>query len=397
MNSKKIYISPYKKKNGCSKLYLQVLIGRRNKKLFDLELEWPKQHFNEARGICMPRYENDPDAEDYNIILDDAQHRANEIFKSYRLQDRRINMDLFTREWFSVIDRNDFVSYMEKKMLMRLRDRDIKDSTYANHQKTLVKLKDFTNEMPFIEIDFNWAKKFDSFLKKNIVSRKTNGMNARWTHHKIVRAYMKLATSEDHIKFENPYDYFSPKTAEGTWKPIYEEDLKKIIQYYGSHKANQQEKRCLRRFLFACSTSMRISDLIRVKENWFHSDNILRYVAFKNRDKHKVIEIPLVGLALTLFNDAIKDMPKGSRLFYTSEEQSSNRMLKRIADRLGITRDLHHHVGRSTFITLYLKNGGNLDMAQHYAGHHDIRTTMLYNHIDQERIRNEIIDFGSIV
>ncbi|MEM8568309.1 MAG: site-specific integrase [Bacteroidota bacterium] len=281
-------------------------------------------------------------------------------------------MDLFEREWYAVINRNDFILYMEKKIKALMRDREIKSSTYDNHKKTLTKLKDFCANLPFMDLDHNWAKKYDSFLKRNIRSYKTNGINTRWTHHKVVRTYMRLAQKEDHIKFENPYDYFTAKTADSTWLPIYEKDFKKLVNYYDSHVINKKEKRCLRRFLMSCCTSLRISDLQRVRENWLYSDNVLRYVAYKNRDKNKIIELPLKGLGLRLFQDAIEDMPTGSQLFHTSQEQPSNRMLKRIAQRLRINRNLHHHVGRSTFITLFLKNGGKLDMAQYYAGHHDI-------------------------
>ncbi|TRX60699.1 hypothetical protein FNH22_06545 [Fulvivirga sp. M361] len=53
MKSRKIYISSYKKKNGSSKIYLQVLLTKKNKKLFDLELEWSSSSFNQERGVYM--------------------------------------------------------------------------------------------------------------------------------------------------------------------------------------------------------------------------------------------------------------------------------------------------------------------------------------------------------
>ncbi|MEM8564957.1 MAG: site-specific integrase [Bacteroidota bacterium] len=395
MNSKRIYISPYVKKNGNSKLYLQVLLGRRTKKLFDLEIEWPRQYFDDQKDLCLPREANDSDTEDYNILLDDAKHKASEIFKTYRLQGKRLTMSLFVKEWNNA-NQTDFIGYMREKMLVRLRERDISDTTYKNHKRVLNKLDKYAPQIAFAEFDHNWAYKFEAWLKKNIRSMGTNGTNSRWHYHKTVRAYIRIATKNDKIKCENPYDYFIPKKAESSWKPIYEKDLQSLISYYYSDGISNEQKRCLRRFLFSCSTSMRLSDLIRVKEDWLHSDGMLRYVAFKNRKKNKLIEIPLQGLAKALFEDAVSEMPPGSRLFYTSREQVSNRLLKKIAARLGITRNLHHHVGRSTFITLFLKNGGKLDMAQYYAGHQHITSTMIYNHIDQERVRKEFIDLGSI-
>ncbi len=113
----------------------------------------------------------------------------------------------------------------------------------------------------------------------------------------------------------------------------------------------------------------------------------MKFVPYKNRRFGKILELPIQGVALDLFNEAIEEKGRG-KLFDDLEEQSSNKILKRIAKKLEIDVNLHHHVGRHTFITLYLKNGGTLDMAQAYAGHHDIKQTMKYNHIDEER-RNE--------
>lgn len=396
MNSYKVIISPYVKKNGHSKIYLQVLIGRSVKKLFHLDLDWPPAFFDTDRGMCLARKKNDRDAEDYNILLEEARHKASQIFKTYRLNDRKLTMYLFEREWSCDIDRVDFIDYMEKKMKLRLKDKEISHLTFKNQNRALNMLKKYRVVIPFADFDHKWARKYDAFLKDTIVSKNTNGINSRWHHHKTIRTYIKLAIKEDHIKTESPYDYFSPPTTQSTWKPIYEEDLRKLIDYYNGAEISAYQKRCLRRFLFACATSMRISDLVQVRENWLHSDGMLRYVAYKNRKKNKMIEFPMVGLARQMFDDAVAEMPKGAKLFYTSQEQTSNRLLKKIALKLGITRNLHHHVARSTFVTLYLKNGGKLDMAQYYAGHTYISSTMIYNHIDQERVRKEIIDFGEL-
>ena len=45
---------------------------------------------------------------------------------------------------------------------------------------------------------------------------------------------------------------------------------------------------------------------------------------------------------------------------------------------------------RATGITTYLENGGDLEVAQHIAGHASANTTRIYDHRDQKVAQEEI-------
>lgn len=359
-----------------------------------MKLTWPVKYFDEAEGVCLPRFKGDPDVNDYNMIIADFHSKANEIFKYHRLSGQRLTMDRFLKSWRNELSRENLVKYMEQKAKVRLKDKDIEYSTYQAHLKVIVKLKEWKNEILFLDLDHNWAESFDAYLKKNIKSRRGNTTNTRWNHHKTVKAYLKIARKKDHISFIDPYEFFSINPIQGAWRPIYEKDLSKLYHYYKSTELNTH-KWVLRRFLFSAFTGLRKSDLYRVEDRWL-SGGILRFIPYKNRKLGRILEIPIEGVALEMFNDALKEKGSG-RLFDDLEEQTSNRIIKEIAKKLEIDVNLHHHVGRHTFITLYLKNGGTLDMAQEYAGHSDIKQTMKYNHIDEDRRRKEISVMNDII
>lgn len=393
MASKKTYISPRPKLDGSSALYLQIIINRKKKNI-SIKIDWPAKFFDEKEGVCLPRRKNDPDVNDYNMIISDFHSKANEIFKYHRLSNQLLTMERFLKSWKNDLSKDNLVKYMEQKAKVRLKDKEIEYSTYQAHLKVIVKLKEWKDEILFLDLDHNWAESFDASLKKSIKTRRGNTTNTRWNHHKTIKAYLKIARKKDHISFVDPYEFFTINPIQGAWRPIYEKDLSKLYHYYKETDLNTH-RWVLRRFLFSSFTGLRKSDLYRVEDRWL-SGGIMRFIPYKNRKLGRILEIPLEGVALEMFNDALAEKGSG-RLFDDLEEQSSNRILKEIATKLEIDANLHHHVGRHTFITLYLKNGGTLDMAQEYAGHADIKQTMKYNHIDEDRRRKEIKVMNDII
>ena len=93
---------------------------------------------------------------------------------------------------------------------------------------------------------------------------------------------------------------------------------------------------------------------------------------------------------------------KGTPLFRTARgktgELTENRMsqpdawsmLQRRAKKAGITTAICNHSWRATGITVFLENGGAIEMAQYMAGHADPRTTKLYDRRRQQVTRGEV-------
>jgi site-specific recombinase XerD len=87
--------------------------------------------------------------------------------------------------------------------------------------------------------------------------------------------------------------------------------------------------------------------------------------------------------------DSLLENKCGS-VFYNYTEQYANRTLKKIAKKVKIKKNLHHHVGRETFGTLFTEAGGTVEELQWYFGHSKITTTMKYVHVNKDRLRKRI-------
>ena len=374
------------KKTNDSPVYLRVIINR-NKKDIPLGFRWPRKFFNNDTGLCKKISESDKDYEDYNLIINDEKARANEIFKRFRLSRQTITLERFVRSWEGFSD-SDLISYMKYRSKEKLREKQIKLNTYKAHKKVIKKLEQWRPEISFMDLDELWAEKFDSFMQRTIKSRIGNTTNTRWNHHKTIKSYLKDAAEKEHFVFINPYEYFTTKTAEGTWKPLSKEDVKSLINYY-REPLKAAEKKTLRMFLFSVFTGLRISDLNKVNSDMIRKQ-VLHLPMEKNSDLNKHLEIPLTSFAQELVKDAQKEVDKGVKLFAEFEEQYTNRLLKKIGAALGIKTNLHHHAARHTFITRYLAEGGRLEVAQDLAGHSDIKTTMKYVHVDLSQKKDDI-------
>ena len=63
-------------------------------------------------------------------------------------------------------------------------------------------------------------------------------------------------------------------------------------------------------------------------------------------------------------------------------------MIKRMAKRAGLSKDIHPHLLRHTFATDLLRHSGNIRVVQSALGHADVSTTMIYTHVVGSDVEN---------
>lgn len=67
-------------------------------------------------------------------------------------------------------------------------------------------------------------------------------------------------------------------------------------------------------------------------------------------------------------------------------------LIKELAGKAGITKNISPHTFRHSFATHLLEGGANLRAIQCMMGHESIATTEIYTHIDRNMLRSEIIE-----
>lgn len=71
----------------------------KKKDVIPLDLSWPAEFVDNNACLIKERAKPDSDFSDYNMTILAAQGKVNDIFKTYRLQDRILTVELFRKEF----------------------------------------------------------------------------------------------------------------------------------------------------------------------------------------------------------------------------------------------------------------------------------------------------------
>ncbi len=155
------------KKDGKAAVYALVHIDYKSIKINTGVCVEPAR-FDKVKGRVRGTAKADKDA---NLIIDKCLASINEIFVRYRLQERVLTADLLLREYKNPSMYVDFYAFMDKKILDRVKSKDIGATSGKHHRVLLNKLKEYKKTLSFAEIDLKMITNFRNFcrLKKRMM------------------------------------------------------------------------------------------------------------------------------------------------------------------------------------------------------------------------------------
>jgi integrase/recombinase XerD len=365
-------------KNGEASIYLQVTINRSHKE-FPLKLRWPADKIDLDKGELLRRRKPDPDVDDYNLLIKMEQAKHTEILRTYRLRKAHIDLDKFRKELLTFDNRESFAGYMFRKNRTRYDDKIICNRTYRNIRSTVTLMMAFDMSWRYDSLSIDFLDRFKTYLIHNeFRPGKKYTPGQIWTKLRDVKSHLEMASKEPMIFIdENVVAYPNP---EPSWSTTHldRRELARLIDVYNNETLTGQEKQILSAFLFTCFTSLRISDVYRVKSEWLISDDFISFIPKKNGHKQKQLTIPIMPMARVFIQNTT------GQYFDLPSEQEYNRTLKDLAIKASIKKKLTSHVGRHTFGYLFMITVGNLKALQEILGHTKIATTERYAHLDDE-------------
>jgi integrase len=334
-------------------------------------------------GVKITKEQWDPDnlvikksvekSADLNLIIRNSKARITDIFVRYRLQLKDLTPEILLAEYHRPSVNIDFLEFMDAAI--KERKGSLADSSLAQHQAHLNKLKEFRPHLTFSELTEELFLEYHRWLKNT----KDNGQNTRWNSIKTIRTYINIAKRRKLIE-ENPLDRMPVKQGQGDPAFLDEDELQRLVALYRKKWLPDNYQRALRYYLFCCFTSIRISDLNRIRMEDIIS-NILVMMPYKTMNVNATtVRIPLVKMAIQLIKDESPYRIKGL-CFSPYSEPRSRLFMKDIFAHAKIHRKLTFHSSRHTFATNFLKKTNNLVALQKILGHRNIQTTMIYAHL----------------
>ena len=282
-------------------------------------------------------------------------------------------LQLAQREW-GALD-----TIASKQTLLEYYDNYCKDkclktcTSYLNAYKLLAKYK--YGNVKLFQVNLNWIHEFYSFLKEDKArSTFTNNLYLKRVKTVVLKAYKEgIINKNPFINFQ--FDKVKDKTEK---KPLTSTELEKFVKA----KVTVQQQRAKNAFLFACYTGLRISDLISLEykdivRKELSKENSFEYWIHKKQVKtSRYVDIPLLPQAREIINDGVLHLPNDK--VFRALDHRDNRLLKRIAENIGLDTSISWHTARHTFATIAIEYGLNPLTVQKLLGHTRLDTTAIY-------------------
>ena len=191
----------------------------------------------------------------------------------------------------------------------------------------------------------------------------------------------------------------SPKIGEHLPEVLSVEEIDRIISGIDLSEKEGQRNRAIIEMLDSCG--LRVSELCNLLISDIWRDEGFVKVMGKGRKERFV---PISGRALrelSLWEECrchINIRPGNEDYVFLSFKRGRKlsritvfHIVKVLAENAGITKEISPHTFRHSFATHLLEGGANLRAIQEMLGHESIATTEIYTHLDNSRLREEIL------
>ena len=215
-----------------------------------------------------------------------------------------------------------------------------------------------------------------------------------------MRTFFKYMLLEKMID-TNPATFINgPKTGMHLPDVLTVEEIDKMESCIDLSKKEGHRNLAIMEVLYGCG--LRVSELCDLRMSNLYLDEAFIKVSGKGSKERLV---PISPRAIECLNYYFTDrsrwtipLPYRDYVFITVHRRIKNigrimvfRLIKDLAQLAGIQKTISPHTLRHSFATHLLAGGASLRAIQAMLGHESIETTGIYTHIDNDRLRGEIL------
>ena len=271
--------------------------------------------------------------------------------------------------------------YIEKRLSANTKDA---------YKRDLVSFSTFLDNKKVNNIKSNDIRDYIKYLNDNNEKDKT-----------IARKIVSIRTFFDYLMRENIIEVNpcekveSPKLKKTLPKTLNEEEIN-ILLDIKPKTALEWRNKAMIELMYAAG--LRVSELVELEINDVNlKDNYVR--VFGKGKKERIV--PIADITTNILNEYINiyrnSLLKGyltDKVFISSYGKGMTRQgffknLKKIAKEQGIKKDFSPHTLRHSFATHLLEHGADLRSIGELLGHENIKTTQIYTHVTNTKIKND--------
>ena len=278
-------------------------------------------------------------------------------------------------------------------------EKGLSENSIINYSLDIMKLQDWLlenniNDSPE-KIGAEEIQQFIYSISKEVnprsQSRIISGLNG----------FFKYLIFEDYRE-DNPLELIeAPKTGRKLPEVLSTSEIDLLISQIDLTSAQGERNRAILETLYGCG--LRVSELTELKISDLHFNEGFISVIGKGSKQRLVPIGPSVQKYINIYRDQIRrhqkiDPKSSDTLFLNQHGRGLTRamiftIIKQLAEKAGISKNISPHTFRHSFATHLLENGADLRAIQQMLGHENITTTEIYTHLDRKYLTEVINKF----
>jgi site-specific recombinase XerD len=318
-------------------------------------------------------------ARKFNMLLDNAKHKLNNILLDYELQGKEPTVEEIKHRYAGGSMSGNFIQYAREKLKQ---ERGIKsDKTLDLNFQSIEKLRVYKPDFSFDDLTYENLRKFEAFLttysKNN--SKRGHDVNARYQVFSCIRKINRIAKAEGKTT-KYPFDHFRLKTKKVKREFLSEQETDILFNLWDTLDSLKLKK-TLAYYLFSCETGVSADD--HYNDQFTTTDS---HIYFHRKKTNEPISIRLSARAKMLLPFLKEHQLKLSRWKIKQD-------LTEILNLVEIDKEITFHTARHTFAVTALKRGVSIKAVQAILGHTSVKTTETYAQIANEFVDSEMEKF----
>lgn len=215
-----------------------------------------------------------------------------------------------------------------------------------------------------------------------------------------IRSFYRFLCIEKEIDNDPTELLETPKVGRHLPEVLTTEEIDAMIAAIDLSTPEGHRNRAILEMLYSCG--LRVSELCHLHlSDLFLEERFIRVLGKGSKERL----VPMSGRAVEELNlwfydrNLIRIKPGNEDFVFLSLRRGTplSRItifywVKELAKSAGVTRNISPHTFRHSFATHLLEGGANLRVIQAMLGHENIATTEIYTHIEQGRLKREILE-----
>ncbi|WP_046745776.1 site-specific tyrosine recombinase XerD [Kordia zhangzhouensis] len=271
-------------------------------------------------------------------------------------------------------------------------ERGLSENTIINYTHDIEKLIQFIEDNNIhhspLTIDENTIQQFIYEIAKILNARSQTRIISG------LKSFFNYLVFEDYRK-DNPTELLeAPKIGRKLPDTLALEDIERLVEAIDLSKPEGHRNKAILETLYGCG--LRVSELVGLRvSDLFFEEGFIRVTG--KGDKQRFVPISHftqqhINLYLKEIRPFVKEVPEFSdTVFLNRRGKQLTRVMiftiiKRLAEKTGLKKNISPHTFRHSFATHLLENGADLRAIQLMLGHESITTTEIYMHVDRSHL-----------